>query len=332
MIPAGHWDSVRTYCQMLAPEHMATHPVEAPAGNDNMRVEEALRQKLANARLPELETLMFLRGIRTLNCFENLTANDRNMFLTVARKFYDPMEIPPGHLNHSLNKLFFGEGHGGPWRPDQLPWGPQQANPMPPEPLMPMDDDSLCRREFGPALLGAREIIGTERYTECLRRLQRSEELAMAAAVEQAEAMAVIQAIRREDVRDRDRKEALKRAKKACRDKVIWRCLGVSEGFEREGVVRVFEGACRHVPVDENTVSQLSNGYRRIREELAGGQVLAKMRTTEPSHRNGQEGAGSGSQDAAPPPAPPPAVPASMPASSLEPAGQIMEMLKASPK
>ena len=59
-----------------------------------------------------------------------------------------------------------------------------------PEPLTdPLDDDTYLKRTLGAALLGAREIVGGERYTECIRRLQRSDELIVASCLEAAEVM-----------------------------------------------------------------------------------------------------------------------------------------------
>ena len=52
-------------------------------------------------------------------------------------------------------------------------------------------------------MLGAREIVGWERYTECLRRLKRSDELVAASCLEAAEALAAM-GIRSKDVRERE--------------------------------------------------------------------------------------------------------------------------------
>ncbi len=101
-------------------------------------------------------------------------------------------------------------------------WSQQQAAPSQrpggPEPLTePLPDDTFLKRTFGAALLGAREIVGWERYAECLRRLKRSDELVVASCLEAAEALAAL-GIRSNDVREKERKDALKLAKKAVRD------------------------------------------------------------------------------------------------------------------
>ena len=259
----------------------------------NGQLSDALKHKLAEEDLLDMEVLLRYRGIRTLRAFESLESTERAVLLVKSRELFELLGIFPSNLKNTLNKLF-GDvpaqgmfpaspwamqsgailymqgqwaGHGG-WDQHALP----TSRPGGPEPLTePFDDDTYLKRTLGAALLGAREIVGWERYTECLRRLKRSDELVVASCLEAAEALAAL-GIRKEDVRDRERKEALKAAKKAARDILLWRCTGNSLGLDsREALVRAFEEAVRHTHCDENTVSQLTNGYRRIREELAGG-------------------------------------------------------------
>ena len=88
-------------------------------------------------------------------------------------------------------------------------------------------------------------------------------------------------------MRDRERKEALKAAKLAVRNVILWRCYGNALGLDsREALVRAFEEACKHTDCDANTVSQLTNGYRRIREELAGGPPPKKSHRDQPSSQD----------------------------------------------
>ena len=104
----------------------------------------------------------------------------------------------------------------------------------------------------------------------------------MASCKEAAEALAAL-GIRKEDVRDRERKEALKAAKLALRNVILWRCYGNALGLDsREALVRAFKEACKHTDCEPDTVSQLTNGYRRIREELAGAiaPILATIWTS----------------------------------------------------
>jgi hypothetical protein len=276
----------------------------------NGGLSDALKHKLAVEDLLDMEVLLRYRGIRTLRALESLETTERSVLLCKSRELFELLGIFPSNLKHTLNRLFGdvpqqgmyeGFPHGNPWAPFAPYIHPQWAGydgagyhalptaPTGPEPLMdPLDDDTYLKRTLGAALLGAREIVGWERYTECLRRLKRSDELVVASCLEAAEALAAL-GIRKEDVRDRERKELLKSAKKAVRDVLLWRCTGNEMGLDsREALVRAFEEAVRHTNCCENTVSQLTNGYRRIREELAGG--------PQPLVRRTEDGGGVGSQ------------------------------------
>ncbi len=93
----------------------------------------------------------------------------------------------------------------------------------------------------------------------------------MASSLQAAEPLAAL-GMRSKDFREREQKEALKLAKKAVRDILLWRCTGNALGLDsREALIRTFEEACGHTHCDENTVSQMTNGYWRIRVEVAGG-------------------------------------------------------------
>ena len=149
----------------------------------------------------------------------------------------------------------------------------------------PLDDDTYLKRTLGAALLGAREIVGWERYTECLRRLNRSDELAVASCLEAAEALAAL-GIRKEDVRDRERKEALKAAKKAARDILLWRCTGNSLGLDsREALVRAFEEAVRlaaelaFAPGEQADSLFWSNVWNRLSRVLRAARIMLAMYT-----------------------------------------------------
>ena len=281
----------------------------------NGQLSDALKHKLAEEDLLDMEVLLRYRGIRTLRALESLETTERAVLLCKARELYELLGIFPSNLKNTLNKLFGdvpqqGMFHASPWAmqsgamPYMHPqwaghggWGHHAlptSRPGGPEPLTdPLDDDTYLKRTLGAALLGAREIVGWERYTECLRRLKRSDELVVASCLEAAEALAAL-GIRKEDVRDRESKEALKAAKKAVRDVLLWRCTGNALGLDsREALVRAFEEACRHTHCDENTVSQLTNGYRRIREELAGGPPPKNRIATSPARRTQDEGTGA---------------------------------------
>ena len=110
--------------------------------------------------------------------------------------------------------------------------------------------------------------------------------------LEAAEALASL-GMRVKDVREKELKQALKLAKKVVRDILLWRCAGNALGLDsREALIRAFEAACSHTHCDENTVSQLSNGYRRILEELARNTRVRNRSATSPMDTT-QEGGGT---------------------------------------
>ena len=304
----------QTFAQLAHQQGQSTAAQYSDVPPANGQLSDALKHKLAEEDLLDMEVLLRYRGIRTLRALESLETTERAVILCKSRELYELLGIFPSNLKNTLNKLFGDVPHQGmfnvsPWamQSGALPymhpqwaghggWGHHAlpaSRPGGPEPLTDaLDDDTYLKRTLGAALLGAREIVGWERYTECLRRLKRSDELVVASCLEAAEALAAL-GIRKEDVRDRERKEALKAAKKAVRDVLLWRCTGNALGLDsREALVRAFEEACRHTHCDENTVSQLTNGYRRIREELAGGPPPKNRIATSPARRT-QEASGS---------------------------------------
>ena len=308
------WGS-QTFAQLAHQHGQSTAAQYSDVPPSNGQLSDALKHKLAEEDLLDMEVLLRYRGIRTLRALESLETTERAVLLCKARDLYELLGIFPSNLKNTLNKLFGdvpqqGMFHASPWAmqsgamPYMHPqwaghggWGHHAlptSRPGGPEPLTDLqDDDTYLKRTLGAALLGAREIVGWERYTECLRRLKRSDELVVASCLEAAEALAAL-GIRKEDVRERERKEALKAAKKVVRDVLLWRCTGNALGLDsREALVRAFEEACRHTHCDENTVSQLTNGYRRIREELAGGLPPKNRIATSPARRT-QEGTRGG--------------------------------------
>ena len=108
----------------------------------------------------------------------------------------------------------------------------------------------------------------------------------MASCLEAAEALAFL-GMKVKDVREKDLKQALKLAKKIVRDILLWRCAGNALGLDsREALIRAFEETCSHTHCDENTDSQLSNGYRRIHEGLATNTWVRNSSATSPMERH----------------------------------------------
>ena len=263
----------------------------------NGQLSDALKHKLAEEDLLDMEVLLRYRGIRTLRALETLETTERAVLLCKARQFYELLGIFPSNLKNTLNKLFGDVPPSGAMPYMHSQWAgqvwPITSIPECPEPLTcPLDDDTYLKRVLDAALLGASDIVGWERYTECLRRLKRSDELIVASCSEAAEALAAL-SISMKDVRDGDCKEALKAAKLAVRDVLLWRCTGNTLGLDSmKALVRAFQQAVKHTHCDCDTVSQLTNGYRRIREELAGGPRPKNRIATSPA-RGEQAGARS---------------------------------------
>ena len=141
-----------------------------------------------------------------------------------------------------------------------------------------------------------KNIVGKERYDEAIRRLQRSDHLIERACEEAAEALVAISIGKTElekqlyekrlyrcnrellvrpasddEIKETHRtaKEGVKRAKKCIRDALLWRCCGIALGLDsRAALESACEKACRYTNCDLNTLSQLKNGYRGIKEDL----------------------------------------------------------------
>jgi hypothetical protein len=159
----------------------------------------------------------------------------------------------------------------------------------------PSPDDTALMKSLPGALGGALPVIGRECYNEALRHFHRSNQFGMASYLAAAEALAAL-SVAKELVGDRERKEALKAAKKAARDFVVWRSCGYSGGLDsKEALVHCFERAYRHAPgCDENTVSQLTNGFTRVRQELSGIGPRPRLAGS-PSRNQGHDARAAGS-------------------------------------
>ena len=139
------------------------------------------------------------------------------------------------------------------------------------------ENDSELRKEIFHTLGAVKQLIGEDHHSQAVRCLRHSEELSMASCMVAAEALAVMSV--KKDGWNRDMKELLKAAKKSLRDVIFWRSCGKELGVDsREPVYTCFEDACRHTNCDDNTVSQLNNGYLRLREGLNGGTATAKQK------------------------------------------------------
>ena len=87
-------------------------------------------------------------------------------------------------------------------------------------------------------------------------------------------------ALKKKYVRNRVDKEALKNAKKALRDTILWCCVSICSGLDsKPALVRALEEVIEQMDLFdgiENLVSQSTNGYRRVCEDVARAQFLKR--------------------------------------------------------
>ncbi len=87
-----------------------------PHANDvqreNGQLSNALRERLAQGDLLDLEVLMRYRGVRTLRALESLETNERALLLVRARQLYELLGIFPSNLKKALDRLFGNEAFG----------------------------------------------------------------------------------------------------------------------------------------------------------------------------------------------------------------------------
>jgi hypothetical protein len=151
---------------------------------------DAIKLRLIEEDLQDLETLLRYRGIRTKYALEHLTSNETAVILHKARQLYEIFDISKSSLTKSLYKVM---GIYDPAMDRALGCAypglgcSETAMPSLPEP---QPDDTYLRRMLGPTLMRAWNIVGPERSINCLRRLAKSQELAEASAMEAAEAFA----------------------------------------------------------------------------------------------------------------------------------------------
>ena len=264
------------------------------------QLSDALKHKLAGEGLLDIEVLLRYGSIRTLRALVSMDKNEKSAMLSQTYRLYDILGVFPSSLKKVLKQLF---GDMPQQYMDQgSPWGWQDQWTGIHERLTdPLEDDTYLRRHIGPILDRAKEIIGPVRYAECLRRLKRSDDLAMASGLEAAEALAAI-GFRKKDIGDQNSQKLLMAVLNHFRDVVMWRCISTSLGFDSKPAFERNVGtACRHANVDENVSSQITNGYKRTKEALAGGPAIKIRMSPERGQgkQKSKQDAGSGRQKAA---------------------------------
>jgi hypothetical protein len=224
------------------------------------------------------------------NCLNKLYGNDEDPGGAIRiMNSTSPMPLQPGSVGNktmsATSPAFFplGSGNSG----NSSSWcsaaaGPRPAGPRPAGATVPSpqreeqlpvaaDDDTELKKTMGALLEGARNVVGNDRYRIALKHHIRSNELAVAAALEAAQALAALTIRDPLLSRDKEKKEQLKAAKKVTRDALQWRVVSVVLGLDSQAaLVRGHAAATRNTNCDENTVSQLTNGYLRLMKTISG--------------------------------------------------------------
>ena len=275
----------------------------------------ALRDKLEAEDVLDLEVLLRNLGLRTLRALRLLEANERASLLVKAQALFLLLGKYTSNLRRALGILFDNCNYTSPLPPGAVGAAESAAarsNPAFVDPawaegsssssssssssdainrvglglvasvnieMLPvLEDDTRLKKDLFESVAAVRGTIGEERYAMVVLHLNASADLVMAACAKTAEALAALNMDKVELQNQRDKKELLKAAKKSVRDVLLWRSVGSVLGMDsREGLVACFENACRYTNCDDNTVSQLTNGYRRIKEELAGGPAASRQ-------------------------------------------------------
>ena len=77
------------------------------------QLSDALKERLAQQDLLDLEVLLRYRGVRTLRALESLETNERAVLLCKARELYELLGIFPSNLKKALDRLFGDEASAG---------------------------------------------------------------------------------------------------------------------------------------------------------------------------------------------------------------------------
>ena len=162
-----------------------------------------LKCRLESLNLTEIDHLLRIRGIKTLAAFESMNRIERSSLLSAARLVYRGLGLFPSSVKNTLDRLFGDDAQQG-----MLDGRTMQSGVMSYDPrlvsqgatghqVMPtsthdssellieaLEDDTQLKRDIGPALHGARRLLGWDRYAEAHRRINRSHELARESALE----------------------------------------------------------------------------------------------------------------------------------------------------
>jgi hypothetical protein len=226
----------------------------------NGQVSDLMKHRLTEYGCPEMEVFMKMRDIRTVNALEMMSPEDASTHLCQARTFYESMRLGadfPNYIRDALSRMF-------PTCEPQSLWTGNLPEPL----VEPLDDDSYLKKTLIPSVHGSLDIIGPQRYSQCLQLLKLMEDMIRGACVKGAEALAVL-AVPKNAFRNKQEKELWKRARLALRDNLFWCCGSNAKGLDSEAALkRIWTESCRRAGCDANTASQMSNTYNQVRDRL----------------------------------------------------------------
>ena len=289
---------------------------DMPHGNAQLSGDLILT--LTEEGILDLGQLLFYRGVRTLRAARSLEENEQAVLLGKAREIYHAYGFFPSNLKRAFDNLFANvkasapafvyspsrwagggvnsgsssSGHytAGPAQVGLVLGRPAQVGPTPmtrarvEELPVALPDDTKLKKSLAFSIAGCRNIVGAARFTEALFHLRRATELSVASCVEMALCVNALD-VPKESVKPTD-KEMLKAGKLHVRDRLLWLSAGCEGGFDSHpGMIRRFTDTFAVTNCDANSVSRLTGGYRRVKDELAGIIHHPKRESLSPERR-----------------------------------------------
>ena len=258
-------------------------PSDIPGQNGAMS--DAIKMRLREVGLADLEPLLRHRGITTMYALDHLSSKEASIIGQKAKQIYEIYDVSQDKLTKSLEQLF-GSYDIATTECSEIAM---------PSVLKPLQGDTALKQMLGQALLQSRSLVGEENFDNCLRRLTKSQELAEASAMEAAEAFAAfIKDVptfaptlknRRPPKTDCEalhlasalwKDEVVEGGKSGLRSMLLWRCAGWKLGLdEREALDRAFDEACKHCECGKEILTQMGNCWRKIWAEQSA-KIAAK--------------------------------------------------------
>ena len=249
----------------------------------------SMKQLLREEDLGDLELFFRYRGIRTLHALRSQTAIQQSVLSLKAKDFLESLDVYVYHsdLQNKLDYLF-----------GRLTSGRSSAVAAAPHPLTHLDSDTKVKKALGAALYNAYEVFSWESYCACTLKLQHGRELIQAACLEVATGLSLL-AVDKDRIKSDADQELLKAAKLAMRNVYFWYCAGSEGGLDsRDALERAFKRSLKHTTCDDNTGTDLLNGYNHIMNDLAGNSKQATHKKHgRGSARQDKHAAASGSND-----------------------------------